>query len=449
MRLLISRCYHSVIFVVFEAALCNQAFAQQDVRVITLKQAVDAAIEKGTELKLSRLNQTSKEFRYKASSTWLLPQLKVSYSAINTNSPLTTFGLKLDQAKLSAPDFNPVLLNNPNSRSNFSPKADVYQSLFDLEKIFQKESARHLLSAAQFEEARKREQVTYEAKLAYFDLWLAYKSVEAGNAALLTSQQILSSGRVHNQQGLILFSEVLDAEVMVSAAKRNLIAARSEIFKASEKLSLLMGMSSLGVYQPETDLQSLNSRVDTTQNIEASRADFAALEKQVKAAEMQVKAAKAGGLPVIYAFGNYSFNSPVVTGIGRGGYVIGVQLSWNVFNGNRLKNQASAEQIETTALIERLSQAKREAVARLHGAYRALADARAEYEQAALEEKAAQASMKILGDRFAQGLVSTADFSRASKQVTDAVLDKAKALYTLNATQASLDFLLAGTNANR
>jgi len=126
-----------------------------------------------------------------------------------------------------------------------------------------------------------------------------------------------------------------------------------------------------------------------------------------------------------------------------------VQLSWNVFNGNRLKNQASAEQIETTALIERLSQAKREAVARLHGAYRALADARAEYEQAALEEKAAQASMKILGDRFAQGLVSTADFSRASKQVTDAVLDKEKALYTLNVTQASLDFLLAGTNANR
>jgi len=40
---MISRCYHSVIFVVFEAALCNQAFAQQDVRAITLKQAVDAA----------------------------------------------------------------------------------------------------------------------------------------------------------------------------------------------------------------------------------------------------------------------------------------------------------------------------------------------------------------------------------------------------------------------
>ncbi len=446
---MISRCYHSVIFVVFEAALCNQAFAQQDVRAITLKQAVDAAIEKGIELKLSRLDQTSKEFRYKASSTWLLPQLKVSYSAINTNSPLTTFGLKLDQAKLSAPDFNPVLLNNPNSRFNFSPKADVYQAIFDLEKIFQKESARHLLSAAQFEEARKREQVTYDAKLAYFDLWLAYKSVEAGNASLLTSQQILSSGRAHYQQGLVLLSEVLDAEVMVSAARRNLIAAHSQLLDASKRLSLVMGQSSFNVYRPETDLQSIDSTVDTTQNIAAMRADFAALQKQIQASETQVKASRAGGLPVIYAFGDYSFNSPVVTGIGRGGYVIGMQLSWNVFNGNRLKNQASAEQIETTALIERLSQAKREAVARLHGAYRALADARAEYEQAALEEKAAQASMKILGDRFAQGLVSTADFSRASKQVTDAVLDKEKAFYTLNATQASLDFLLAGTNANR
>lgn len=425
-------------------AVCNGVFAQTEVRAITLEEAVDAAVKSGNQSKLSKLNVAAQQFRYRASSKWLLPQLKFSYTATNTNSPLNAFGLKLDQARISTLDFNPLLLNDPKSRSNFSPRADLYQPIFDLEKAYRKRNARSLLSSSEFEDIREQEQVAYEAKKAYFDLWLAFESAAAREAALLTSQQILSSAQTHYQQGLVLNSDVLDAQVMVSAARRNQIAARAALLDASERLSLITGQPGAGVYRPATALQSSLPAVDTTFTISASRADFVAVEKQIEASNMQHKAFRAGGLPVINAFGNYSFNSPVPTEIGRGGYVVGMQLTWNVFNGNRLKNQAAMEQIERNGLIERLSQAKSVATASLHAASRALRDAKDEYEEAVLEEKAATQSLKIMKDRSAQGLVSTVDLSRASNQVTDALLDKSKAVYRINETQASLNFLLAG-----
>jgi hypothetical protein len=50
---------------------------------------------------------------YRQSNSLFLPSITASHTAIATNNPLMAFGSKLNQATITASDFNPEILNNP------------------------------------------------------------------------------------------------------------------------------------------------------------------------------------------------------------------------------------------------------------------------------------------------------------------------------------------------
>ena len=73
-------------------------------------------------MQISEQEMNAAKAEFNQTNSILLPSISVSHSGISTNNPLMAFGSKLNQEILTQNDFNPVLLNNPETIENFTTK---------------------------------------------------------------------------------------------------------------------------------------------------------------------------------------------------------------------------------------------------------------------------------------------------------------------------------------
>jgi hypothetical protein len=52
------------------------------------------------------------------------------------------FGSKLNQATITASDFNPEILNNPDRTTNFATKIEVLQPIINVDGLYGRQAAR-------------------------------------------------------------------------------------------------------------------------------------------------------------------------------------------------------------------------------------------------------------------------------------------------------------------
>jgi outer membrane protein TolC len=150
-------------------------------------------------------------------------------------------------------------------------------------------------------------------------------------------------------------------------------------------------------------------------------------------------------LPKLNAFGNYQYNDSHLTGFGANAYLVGVQLSWNVFNGNKTRYVIAAQKLQRDKLAVQLAQQKDQSQMELDKAYRDLSDARFEMgqDQAAIEQ--ASEALRILQNRYQQGLVNTTDVLTADTQLSQLKFSLAQAQFTANVTRAYIQLLTSTT----
>jgi hypothetical protein len=67
--------------------------------------------------------------------------ITASHTAIATNNPLMAFGSKLNQATITASDFNPEILNNPDRTTNFATKIEVLQPIINVDGLYGRQAA--------------------------------------------------------------------------------------------------------------------------------------------------------------------------------------------------------------------------------------------------------------------------------------------------------------------
>ena len=159
-----------------------------------------------------------------------------------------------------------------------------------------------------------------------------------------------------------------------------------------------------------------------------------------------IKANKMSYLPKLNAFGSYQLNDSRMLGFGANAYIAGVQVSWDIFKGNRTKNSIATQTLERNKLAEELAQQKDQSQLELNKAYRDLADAQFDIKQQKLAIEQASESLLILQNRYQQGLVNTTDVLMASTQLSQQKFALAQAIFTTNVTKAYLQLLTASTN---
>lgn len=435
-----------IVTTIISIAFVARLSAQDSTKNLVLSEAITAAINNNKSIQLAKLDENIAASNYKQTEAVYLPQVGFSYTAMSTNNPLNAFGFKLQQQSITQNDFNPDLLNHPSGTPDFTTKLEVQQPLINMDMLYMRKGAAKQTELYQYKTQRTKEYLIFEVQKAYLQLQLAYAAVKVLEEALQTTRSVYTSADNHFQQGLIQRSDVLNAQVRVSTVETNLAKAKSNIRNASDYISVLMGQTTGVIYKVSETVETEKQISDTTTKIAATRSDFMAMQKAIEASDLMIKANKMSYLPKLNAFGNYQLNDSRMLGFAANSYLAGVQVSWDIFKGNRTKNTIVTQTLERNKLTEQLAQQKDQGQLELNKAYRDLKDAQTEILQQRIAIEQASEALRILQNRYQQGLVNTTDVLMAATQVSQQKFALVQAIFNSNTSKAYLELLTSSTN---
>jgi outer membrane protein TolC len=421
--------------------LFSAAQAQENTKNLSLSNAIAAVLANNKNIQLAKLDGNIAAANYKQTDAIFLPQADLSYTAMSTNNPLNAFGFKLQQGAITQNDFNPALLNYPSATPDYMAQLEVKQPLLNIDMLYMRKGAEKQTEVYQYKTQRTQEYMTFETRKAYLQLQLAYEAVKVLIEAASTAKSVYKYTDDHFKQGLIQKSDLLNAQVHVSSIESNLAKANSSIRNASDNLSVLMAQPTGIIYRISDGPQIASPTVDSTQKVFSNRSDFMAMQKAIDASALMIRSSQMSYLPRLNAFGNYQYNDSHLAGFGANAYLVGIQLSWNVFNGNKTRHVIAAQKLERDKLTVQLAQQKDQSQLELDKAYRDLSDARFEMgqDQAAIDQ--ATEALRILQNRYQQGLVNTTDVLTADTQLSQLKFSLAQAQFTVNVTGAYIQLL--------
>ncbi|MEE4000669.1 TolC family protein [Tenacibaculum sp. FZY0031] len=397
--------------------------------------------ENNTSLKIAEQNYFQARADYKQTNAVFLPNITASHTGIVTTNPLMAFGSKLNQEILTQADFNPDLLNNPKRTQNFATKIEVQQPLVNLDGIYQRKAAKTKMEATNLQTQRTQEYLLLEVEKAYMQLQLAHKGVSVLEKALKAAEANQQMAENSFKQGYLQRADVLAVEVRVTEVKNQLQTAKSNVLNASNYLSFLMNETQNNVYEPSDSLQVhlTNQLADMT--ISENRSDIKAMELASEAYQKMHKAAQMDFLPRLNAFGSYELYDDKIFNADASGYVVGAQLTWDIFKGSKRygKAQKSKAQYEKSRL--EYEQYKSKSQLELHNTKRLLTDAEEQLKLTELALQQSEEALRIRKNRFKEGLEKTSDLLIAETQYAQKQLEYHQTVYQYNYTKAYLDFL--------
>lgn len=422
----------------------NVVFTQETAQPLQLGEAIELSVTNNKTVALSKMDEAIADLNYKQTSAVFLPQAGFSYTGMTTNNPLNAFGFKLQQQSITQDDFNPPLLNNPPATTDFTTKIDIKQPLLNLDLLYMRKSAKMQAEISRYKTQRTKEFITYMVQQAYLRLQLAYDEKKVLEEALTTAEGMWHFTNDRFDEGLLQKSDVLNARVQVNRIETNLAEVKSRIKNASDDLSLLMGKEVGAIYTIPVSFSF--SRSVAADSLPADRSDFKAMETAINSYDLMIKSGRMSYLPKLNAFGSYQFNDKTMFGFGSGAYLAGVQLSWDIFKGNTTKNKIAAQEIERHKLSQQLSDKQDKDLVELNKARRDLEDAQYKItqEKAAVDEAAE--ALRILQNRYEQGLVNSTDVLMAQTQLSQQKLGLAQAMFSRNISAAYVQFLTTVNN---
>ena len=436
--------YYVAIFsllIVFQNAIQISVSAQETSKPISLEQAISASLNNNKNIQLSNIDEKIATSNYKQTDAIYLPHVSLSYTAFTTNNPLNAFGFNLQQRSVSQNDFNPDLLNHPSNTSDFSTKLEIQQPIINMNLMYKRKAALKQKEVFAFQTQRTKEYVTFLVTKAFLQLELSYEAVVVLEEALQTTKAINKFTEDHSQQGLIQKSDVLNTRVYIATVEKDLAAAKSNIANASDFLSNLMGASFGNIYVPKKFNDKKNNDSISSNKLNESRADFVAMQKAIEASNLMIESSKKSYLPKLNAFGNYQLNDNKILGFGANSYLVGLQFSWDIFKGNKTKNEIETQTLERNKLYLNLSKQKEESQLELNKTYREYNDGLFAIKQQNLAVEQASEALRILTNRYQQGLVNTTDVLQATTQVSQQKFGLTQAIFNTKITKAYIEFL--------
>lgn len=403
-----------------------------------LQEAIDSTLAHNRHLGIAKMEEKIAAARLKEMDAIWLPQVDLSFTALNSNNPLNAFGFKMQQQNVKQSDFNPALLNDPGSNSDFTTKLQVKQPVFNADLMYMRKALTAQQGIFQLKTKRTAEYLSYEVTKAYLQLQLVYDAEQVLTEALQTANALYNFTDNRVKEGLLQKSDALNVKVWIHTVETQLANTRSNIRNASDYLGLLMGRETGIVYTADKAGDEINPADATA--VPENRADFAAMKKALDASDLMITASKKSYLPRVNAFGSYQLNDYSMLGFGAGSYLAGVQLSWDIFKGNSTKNKIYTQQAERNKLAEELKSEQEKSQLELNATRRQLDDARYKITQQSAAVENATEALRILKDRYEQGLVNSTDILQAHTQLSQQKMGKAQAIFEYNSAAALLQF---------
>ena len=430
--------------ILFSVLALNLSFSAYSQQTVPISQAeIEAkSLNENLQVKMAKSEADLAQTELLGTRAMYLPNVTASYTFTNTNNPLMAFGSKLNQERITMMDFNPDNLNSPKSISNFGTKVEVQQPIINMDAVYQKKAGQIKADVLNIKTERTKEYIQFELKKSYMMLQLAYKmkeTLENAKETTLANKKVIDN---YFKNGLIQKSEVLYMEVRVSEINSQIQMADSNIKNASDYLYFLLNEDSKDkLLKPTETLEYKRNLVENDFSLNTSRKDLEAYNKSLEAYDLMVKSSKSKFLPRLNAFGSWEMYDNKIAQFDANGYLVGLQLSWNIFDGLKSKSEQEKYKSERSKAQTEIEQYTKQSQLELNKAARSVqdADSKVTFTKQALEQS--KEAYRIRKNRYDQGLEKSADLLSAETLMSQKELEYQQAIFEHNTAIAYLEFL--------
>jgi outer membrane protein len=432
----------------------SPTFAQQPMqpRSLSLRQAVEIAIEKNPLRKAAIADTKAASADVREARSFLMPHLNFSETATRGNDPVYVFGSELRQQRFTTADFVLNELNTPRPFGNFSTRFGGTWNLFDSFASWHGVNrAKQMNEAAAQQLDRTDQEIVFRVVSAYYQVLLARKQLEVAEQSVRTAEAITERSQSRFDSGLVVESDLLTAKVRMAARQQELIRARDDLELARGQLNLAMGMPPESSFQLAEELAERALPVPALAEAEkqalTNRPELKRINAEQSAQHETVAIAKSSFGPRMNAFAGWEMDNPTfLAGGGGNNWLGGIELQIDIFQGGGKRAELSRQRALEEKVIA-MKQAATDGVRlEVRRAYYDVDASRRQVEVARAAIAQAQESVRINQDRYDTGLITITDLLGAEESARRSQTDYWEALYRFHTSYANLELASGSLN---
>jgi outer membrane protein len=299
----------------------------------------------------------------------------------------------------------------------------------------------------------------FEVRQAYYDVLLAQQQIIVQEASLELLERELKDTASRFDAGTVPRFNVLRAEVEVANSRPKLIRARNSLRISKNNLANLLGYNiprTVWVDIPMTLTDKLQAEPFAIELADAvaqglkNRPELKVLQKTEGLRRENVVTAKAGNRPSLQVFGGYNARSPQLRDdffSDVSGWLAGVQLSWNIFDGNATRGRV----MEAQARLERaqldIDDNSRRIELEIRTAYSQFIEAREVLESQKKVQEQADEALRLARSRAEAGTSTQLDVLNAQTSLTEARTTEVQARHDYEVARARLERAIGATSS--
>jgi outer membrane protein TolC len=291
--------------------------------------------------------------------------------------------------------------------------------------------------------------VAMDVRIAFNELLLNRANVRVRQDSVGVLDEELKSQQQSFNAGIVSNLNVQRAEVALANERPELFNAQTQLKNSYLRLGDLFGLearpgseaSTFEVsgelrYQPNhPDLNDCLARAD------ANRPLIKARQKDIEIEDRQYVLDRSALRPHIRAFSGYEVYSERDPAVGQEfnyGGVVGVNATWNIFDGFATKGRMQATRARREAAVQTLAATRRSVGSEVRSAFFDLQQAERVLETETTNVQAADESLEIAKSNFTAGLGTQLDILQATSDVTRTRTTRLSAIYLHNVALARL-----------
>lgn len=424
----------------------------------TFRQCVDLTLTQNPEIGASRYRLQQAESALKQSDAQRYPKVTLSATAMNTDDALNVFGMKLSQREATLGDFGfnnqtatafnagnwgyaPNDLNNPGSHSDFNTRLEVMVPVWNGGRVssFQ-EQAKAMIQAAQHGDEAVKQVLTFHVYQAYEGVHTAKAFVQVAEQAVKASKSYVETTKNMVEQGIVVKSELLSANVHLSQAMTALEKAQTQEQIAKDNLRVLMNVDDnspltvgprVDLTVPSDNLQKLLAMAnDANPQVEASR-------QVVRSSLAAIDASKADNYPSFNIMARGDTHDKNL-GFGSHSYTVAGVVSWKLtdfgLTSSKIDQANAAANEKQAALQSKENQTKLMVLK----AWRSLHVAEKQRESNKLAVGQAEEAQRLIMKRYKNGVATMTEVLASQAQLDQSRADLVRSTFEINTQKAQL-----------
>jgi outer membrane protein TolC len=384
---------------------------------LSLREAMSRARVEAREVAAAHSRIEASDARLREARGHRRPSISLEEIWMRTDSPAEVFALQLNQERFSFAEFVVSDPNDPDTIQNATTRLQISLPLYTGGELSSRiRQAGLAADAARNDAIWTGERAALAAAEAYILLIQARENVQLLTRSLESIEAHAARARAYTEQGMLVRSELLLAEVEESRVADLLTAARGDTRVATSNLAFRLGVEQSTEWELEalSDPPPLGQPLESWLDAADSRQDLEAARRKLEAGELEIKVKRSQLFPKVglvarhdlvddSLFGSHGDSSAVVA-VGR----------LDLWGGGRHRAATAAARAEVEAAsweVEHLAEAIRLEVRK---AYELATSARDRHSTAQAAQEAAREAERITRERFDQGVAKMIDLLDAT-----------------------------------